>query len=454
MSQTPKTPASRVRSVLHPTGWLTRRRYNVNYVRNRMRYLTSIVGKQFFAFSLLMRLPTWMSALAVLVIMSSRTGEITLGTYGAGLIALASAMSHRTYRVLSHRFGVRGVLTVAATLNIPAVAFLLVQMLDFIGQRTGGSILTFLLASTLAGVTTPPLGAMMRSYWSHRYSEYHDRRELNTSTTFESVLDIVALPVAASIVGLIAILGGLNAPLYAVIVIDLLGIMFVLWRPGSISMRSADLHDFGSFEKNVQGSAKLGWLPVLGISCLGICIGSAQTMLAFRAISQDSVTNIGFYLGAMGSAGAIACVVMTLLRSRVGTWQGWTMIATALTLVSLLMSVPQSTPGLLLLLALFGAVLGAGLLSIDSIITSLSARGNIDLAHSTAQATFIAGIALGYVWGGVFGARFGVQSALLVPVISSAAYFILAHIYGYKWRKKYEERLAPLPEDLSLPRKG
>ncbi|GGH59023.1 hypothetical protein [Rothia aerolata] len=430
--------------------WLTRRRYALRYGRSRLNYLISMVGIEFFLYSFLMRLPNWMISLATLVIMTTRTGEVSLGTYGAGIIALASAMSHRTYRRLSLIFSKRVVIFISATLNIPAVAFLLVQMLSFGPNRVGGDIMTFLIAAALAGVTTSPLGAVMRSSWGQRYLENHDRRMLNAATAFESLLDLVALPLAAFLVGIIAIFGDLNAPLYAVIIIDLLGILYVLFRHNTIQPVGTLIRDLYIAQSHNHGTHRLAWIPMLGIACLGVCLGSTQTMLALRSISQDSVLNVGFYLAAMGSAGTVTCIMMNLSRARVSTWQGWLVLGVLLTLSSLLLSVPGDSFWLLVTLAIYGAVIGGGLMAIESIITMLTAHTNIDLAQSTAQATYIAGLALGYVWGGVFGSRFGFQSALLVPVIASAAYFIFAHLFGYRWRILYEERLKPLPEELTL----
>ncbi|MDO4252569.1 MAG: hypothetical protein Q4C74_04970 [Rothia sp. (in: high G+C Gram-positive bacteria)] len=434
----------------HKHSWLTRRRWAIRYVRTRMHMLISIAGRKFFVFSLLMRLPSWMLALATLVIMADRTGEITLGAYAAGLICLSSAMSHRSYRALAQRLSQRTVMFMAATCNIPAVAFLLAQTLSFQPNRLSGSLAYLMLAAALAGITTAPLGALMRSYWSHNYSVNKDRRLLNAATAFESLLDVIALPLAAAIVGIISVLAGLNAPLYTVIAIDVLGLLFILRYPESIRMDGSTVKALDSMSPVSRPSQRLGWLPMLGISCLGICLGATQTLLVLRSITQDSPVHIGFLLASMGGSGALACLALNVLRLRLATWQGWLFVAACLTLSSLLLSIPTSSAAMLLVLMLFGAVLGVGLMCIDAIITSISVHGNVDLAQSTTQATYIAGLALGYVWSGVFGSHSGVQSALLVPAIAATVFFVIGHIYGYQWRKLYEERLKPRPEDLTL----
>ena len=186
-------------------------RQNTRAMREQLRESYRPVDRQLLVFSILMRLPSFMIALSVLLVMAHHTGEVSLGAYAAGLVALSYAATHRTYRNLSRRVGYRRVLMVAATLNIPAVAFLMIQTGRFTTSGAGGSIILLLLAALLAGLTTAPLGSIMRLFWGGQYKEVKYRNNLIYASAFESILDVIALPVAAAIVGLVSILGGVQS---------------------------------------------------------------------------------------------------------------------------------------------------------------------------------------------------------------------------------------------------
>ncbi|MFW0178981.1 hypothetical protein [Rothia sp. P7208] len=425
-------------------------RHSVRYLQNRLIYLTSIVGKKFIIFSLFGRLPTYMVALAVLISMGTRTSEITLGAYAAGLITMSSAVMQRTHRRVAQRFGYRSVVCITATLNIPAVAFLMVQTVQFAPNRASGSIPIFLIASALAGATTIPLSAAMRSYWSERYTATQDRRLLNSAIALESMLDVIALPLAAASVGAIAIFSGALSSLYAVIFIDVFAIFFILWFPKAIVTLKFSHPSIETTPITVRNPPPLGALPMLGIACIGTAIGSTQTALVIRGLHSDTLEFVGFYIGMMGTAGACTCVILTVLRLRLGTWQGWLLDAHLLLLVGLILSIPQSQFWITVVLAIYGGLLGASLMCMESIMTAIAARANVGLALSAIQTTYIGGLALGYVWAATVGESLGQQSAMLIPLFAAVLFALLSHVYGAKWRATYEERL-PLLEDFDPP---
>lgn len=414
---------------------------------SRMRTLFDDVGRRFFAFSLLMRLPSFMIALATLLIMAHRTGEVSLGAYAAGLIALCSAATHQTYRALSSCFGYRWVLFITATLNIPAVAFLMIQTMSFNEDGELSSVILLLVAAACAGLTTAPLGTMMRSFWAVRFADPSQRSLLVSSTAFESILDVLAMPVAAVIVGVVSLLGGIQSSLFAVIVINVLGMMLVLWSPHTTALLVSHRPDFSHSVLTRYSGRQLGWIPMLGTACLGIALGSTQSALVIRSVQIDALESVGLYLGIMGASGTLVCLVLMVRLTRLATWEGWLSSAVILLLSSMLLSIPQSRWALVTVLVLFGCVLGGALMCIDTLITRLSMRHNIDLAHSTTQSTYIGGLALGFVWAVVFGGMTNASAAMLVPLIAATGFLILSHIFGFRWRQLYEERLRPLESE-------
>lgn len=417
-------------------------RQNTRAMREQLRESYRPVDRHLLVFSILMRLPSFMIALSVLLVMAHQTGEVSLGAYAAGLVALSSAATHRTYRNLSRRVGYRRVLMVAATLNIPAVAFLMIQTGRFTTSGAGGSIILLLLAALLAGLTTAPLGSIMRLFWGGQYKEVKYRNNLIYASAFESILDVIALPVAAAIVGLVSILGGVQSSLFAVIVINVVGMMFVLWKPSALNPQ---LLGSETSEPRVEDlgkdSQQLGWLPMLGATFLGIAIGATQSALVIRAVQTETLETVGIYLGIMGVAGAVTCLFLVGNLQRFATWEGWLLIAGLLVMATLTLSLPRAVFWMIFVLIFFGCAIGAALMCMDTIITRLSARGNIVLAHSSTQSTYIGGLALGYVWAVLMSKMTGQSASLLVPLVAATLFFCTGHLFGFQWRRRYEERL-------------
>ena len=92
-----------------------------------------------------------------------------------------------------------------------------------------------------------------------------------------------------------------------------------------------------------------------------------------------------------------------------------------------------------------GMAYGMCLVTMDSVAASLSARKNLDLALSTLQASSLGGIALGFVWAADLSGSYSYQVSLIIPLVAAATFFCLGHLYGFLWRRSYEEHLALLP---------
>lgn len=421
---------------------------SVGNFRQYIRHTYHSLDRQILVFSIVMRLPPFMIALATLLLMAHQTGEVTLGAYAAGIVALSTASNHRSYRWLAQRMGYRLVLLIATTLNIPAVAFLMIQAQQFKVSGTTGSIAGLLLSSLVAGLTTAPLGSIMRLFWGRQFIEKDQRGSLIFSSALESILDVIALPAAAAIVGMVSILGGIQSSLFAVIVINVLGIMFMTWKPTALEPIHKGLSDTElPSNETPTNTQQFGWLPMLGASFLGIAIGATQSSLVIRAVQTETLETVGMYLGFMGAAGALTCLALVVFFNRFASWEGWLLISFCLVMSSLTLSLPQSSLGMVVALTFFGCAIGAGLMCMDTLVTRLSAQGNVVLAHSSTQSSYIGGLALGYVWAALLNTLTGQSAALLVPLVAATFFFGIGHLFGHLWRKRYEERLRILKLD-------
>lgn len=420
-----------------------RLRVSAGYARRRLRGILTTHGWRFFIFSLLMRLPAAMVMLAVMMMLAHQNGEATLGGYAAGTVGISAAFMVPVYRRMSERWGQRKIFFAVTVFNILALIWLLLESLNF-AENAGGSIPRFLTAAALTGITTVPLGAVMRTYWSAEYQKTKDRRKLNAAISLETMLDVIALPAGAVIAGLSTLLFNAQATLFSVLIIDVLGLLIILWRPESLPIERRDVAE--STRKPLRGGNRsLLWLPQLGMICLGVVLGATQASIVAFALSTDQISVTGFLIALLGLFSVASALFIIFERFPTFSWVSWLLSGVGLTLATLLLSLPSSLEWLALALILVGIAYGICLVVVDSVLTSLAARSNLDLALSTMQACSLGGIAVGFVWAADLSESYNHQVALLVPLIAAALFFILGHIYGFLWRTMYEERLALLP---------
>ncbi len=410
------------------------------YARRRMQSLTLTHGRLFLVFSLLMRLPAAMVMLSVMMLLAEETGDSSLGGYAAATVGFSSALMIPLYRRLTECWAPRPIFFTATVLNILALTWLLVQSLQ-LSQNQAQAQPLFFLAAALTGISTAPLGSFMRSYWSARYQRNRDRRFLNLSVSLETVLDVLALPLGAGIAGLSSQLLSAQATLITVLAIDVLGLLFLVWRPESLPVEPGTSAPLTWRRPRLS----LLWIPELGNICLGISLGATQAAIVSLTLSTNQLSTSGLLLALLGVCALLAALFVLFERFTIFSWHAWLLSGILLMLSALLLSMPSSILGLVPALICSGASYGVCLLVMDSITTSLSARKNLEGALITLQASSLAGIALGFAWSAEVSGAYTYQVALMIPVVAAALYFCLGHLYGYFWRLKYEERLAPLP---------
>lgn len=410
---------------------------------SRLQVIVRTLGIQFLLFVVLMRLAPSVLSLSLLILMASETGEVTLGGYAAGIAALSFAVMMPLYSAVARKFGHTPVLVTTGILNIPMMAILLWQFLQFSNKAFQQGIVGVLVAAALAGATIPPMAAMMRSYWSREYATSKDRKMLNSAIALESMLEVLALPLAAVLTGAISLFA---SPLYvvlALIAINMLGVLFAISRinkPLFMPIHSSRLSKFD--DDAVHGDHRgFIWLPLLGAVCIGAIIGATQSSLAAYTLNADDVETVGFYIGAMGLSSATVGALLLAGRVRIAGWQSWLLSAVALIALTMMLSIPVTNFGVALALLALGAGIGAATVCMESVTTAISARGYLELALTFSQSTLTVGLAIGLVWGALVGEGFGFQAAMLIPLIAATIFFIVGHFYGYLWRRTYEVNL-------------
>lgn len=417
---------------------------SARYARSRFQGILLAHGWRFLVFSLLMRLPAAMVMLAIMMMLAVQNGEATLGGYAAGTVGLSAALMIPVYRSISERWGQRRIFFAVTALNMAALMWLMIESLRFSGT-SNGSIARFLVACAVVGVTTVPLGAMMRSYWSAEYLTTKDRRKLNASISLETMLDVTAIPAGAAIAGMTTVLFTAQSTLFAVILIDVLGLIMLLWRPENLPVETRDTSATGR-RKPLRGvSRSLLWIPQLGTICLGISLGATQASIVSFTMSTDQLGAAGFLIALLGVCAVGAALFVLFERLPMFGWVAWLISGIFLMMTAMILSLPGSTSGMIPPLIFMGMAYGMCLVTMDSVAASLSARKNLDLALSTLQASSLGGIAVGFVWAADLSGTYSYQVSLIIPLVAAVIFFCLGHLYGFLWRRSYEEHLALLP---------
>ncbi|WP_129658817.1 hypothetical protein [Rothia halotolerans] len=409
-------------------------------VLERLRLLTRLAGLTYLAITVIARLPMAILPLTTLVMVVSWTDEILLGGYAAGTVALSIAVAVPVYGIITHRVGQRLVLLFCVVANIFAVLWLIAE--SYALPSAGDvSVMRLIMACALTGVTTAPVAALARIRWAFESQRLASRTLLNSSLAFESVADVVAIVLGAAITGIISVFWLPYTTLFLVIGINLLTVTAF----AVIRIRGTQVAQSRPAEEpcaSVRVRQRLIWFPVAGMGMLGLLLGSMQSSLVSFAVNFDAVNTVGLLYAILGISSLVAALIVILLRVRTSTWGAWLLSALLLTLVSLPVSVPDSLPTMAMSLVAEGVLVGVALIVTDSVAISVAPTRMLDVVMTSTIAALLTGTALGLTWGASLGDLVGYNSALLLPLLSALGYLVLAHLYGFFWRRVFEE---PMP---------
>ncbi|KTR39390.1 MFS transporter [Rothia kristinae] len=405
----------------------------------RLRVLARLVGLGYLGVTVFARLPVAMLPLGTLVMIASWTRQVLLAGYAAGAVALALAVSVPLYGMLARRVGQRVVLLFCSVANTAALLWLIYEA-DRVQRHPEIGIGLLLAACAVTGATCAPVAALARIRWAGESQRLADRSLLNSSLAFESVADVLTLLLGAAVTGLSCVIGGPHTGLLMVVPVNVVGVLafafFRLRHP--LGPTSPPPEPEAAAEDAARRS--LMWLPVVGMGALGLLLGSMQSSLVSYTMNFDAVQYVGLLYAVLGGSSLVSAVIVVGLRARTNTWGAWLLWACLLTLVGMPVSMPTGDATLALSLVVEGAVVGVALIVTDSVVMSIAPVRCLDLVLTSALASLLAGNALGLAWGAVLGDSLGYNSALMLPVLSAGAYLLLAHLYGYLWRQRFERR--------------
>lgn len=410
-------------------------------LRERFRLLTGLSGLPYLAVTVFARLPLSMLPLGTLVMVAAWSRQLLVAGYAAGTVAMCTAATVPIYGILARRLGQRTVLLFCLLLNTVSIVWLIAEAVQ-VQAAPSSNLLGLLLACAAAGATCAPVAALARIRWSRESQRLSDRTLLNSSLAFESVADVLALVLGAALTGLGSVFWHPHAGLLLVMAVNVLAVpvfaFFGIKRTHVAQFRpQQETEDRGTQAARRQ----LMWLPVLGMGALGLLLGSMQSALVAYTSNFDAVEYVGLLYAVLGISSLVAALIVVALRVRTSTWGAWLLWACLLTLVGLPASMPGSTGTLVISLVAQGMVVGVSLIVTDSVVMAIAPIRYLDVVMTAALASLLGGLALGLAWGSVLSDSMGYGSALMLPLLSAGAYLLLAHGYGYLWRRRFEDRL-------------
>jgi predicted MFS family arabinose efflux permease len=350
--------------------------------------ILSASGRALIASSIAARLPLATFSIALLVHAQQLTGSFAVAGVVSGAYAISGAVSAPVLGRLVDRCGQTRVLLSGATLA--ALALVITGMLP-----VGAPAAVQVALAVAAGMTTPPLGACVRTLLPAIVSE-PDR--LPALFAFESTaleITFVLGPPLALGVGAVWSTG---AALASAGLLMLIATVMFAWQPASRAWRpdrSALRRRGGSL-----GSAAILVLALMELGC-GAVFGATEVGITAAAKALGSTAAAGPILGIWGLGSLFGGIVATRVGGGARRSSGLIMLIAALAVAhGALIFATGNVLALGALILLAGATIAPTAASIYAMVDRFAPAGTVTEAFSWALTAAYTGEALGAAVGG------------------------------------------------------
>ncbi|NHU84579.1 MFS transporter [Kocuria sp. JC486] len=396
------------------------------------RRLQSVVGRWYLVLTLLVRLPSVVMPLSVMVYVAVASGSGSWGALCAAAIYLGHAVSTGiTGLYAPWKYYQWGIL-VQTVLQVLTVLWL-VQTLVARAHDPFGPWPWYLCL--LVGAASPQLGIATRLRWPSILRHHRDQSLPALTMRHDAVMDALAMVLGALVAGVIAIMAGSLVGVMAGSGLLVISTAMLLLHPTAglpvwgTALWVSSSKNLNRAERRRRRSRRIvRFLPVLGGGWLGLLWGSVQIGLVYFAASIDVVESIGAQFAALGLLSAISAVITAGFGIR-RPWNLWILCAAASVLATMLMSVPSGPFSMLLVLAVIGAATGPTLVAVFGIVPIISPRrlttGLSAITYVLIQVGMAAGLVLA-AWLGNYG---GYQTVALLPVMASTLLLATAFLF-------------------------
>ncbi len=259
---------------------------------------------RFCGSGLLARLPMAMVGLALVVLVSARTGSYGLaGSVSAAYVILRSACAPMQARLVD-RYGQR--------VTLPPLAFAHTLGLGgvLVAVEVGFPIPLPQVLAGLAGAASPSIGSYVRARWRHLLGS---KPELQTAFALEAVVDELLFMVGPPAVTFLAAAINPAAGMFVAIASGLVGTLLLAWSrdteppPHGRSGRTSVL-------------PQVGWRPLVPVVVAGLGIGtvfgSFDISVIALATEQGARIWSGVLLAICATGSMLAAVILGSLRVR------------------------------------------------------------------------------------------------------------------------------------------
>ncbi|AZN29054.1 MFS transporter [Flaviflexus salsibiostraticola] len=344
--------------------------------------LPRLWGPVFMPLGFVGRLPTSMIIIGVLTLVTHYHG-IAEASISSAVLAIATGIGQPLIGQWTDRSGQR----LPFLLLGPANAVLLTGLV--IVNAADAPFWAVLVMCALVGVTTVPVGALMRVRW---YSVARTPKALTTAMSYETVADEMNFVLGPAIVGILASAIAPEAPLIVSAVIAATCVTALGLH------RSVPTLAQGESRKKAPTLARtfiLVWAAVISMMFLGSYFGSMQTSTTAAAVSFGSASYAGLIYSAMGVGAAITALGAVAIPERIS--QGTRIFVSGVALALLIPLAPfAQTPWQLAgLLFVFGLAIGPASVAMFTLASRLAPKGGDGVAMTLLGATNVGGVAIG-----------------------------------------------------------
>lgn len=379
------------------------------------RALARAAHPWFFVLGFLGRLPYATSPLATLILLEAATGSYAFAGLATAAQSIAIAVGGPVVGALADRYGHRRLGVAAALANAAA-------LVGLIGASQAGRV-AMLLAATLAGLTQPQVGPLVRVQWSHLLRARNQPRLLPTALSYEAAADETSFVAGPALVGALTPIVTPLGPIAPVVATILLLVGAAL--PFALLSSAGRVRHPGQ-----AASQPLPWrgllVMVLAMAAVGAIFGAVQTGVTAYADASGQPGAAGLLYAELGVGSAVAAAACAWLPQRFTLRQRY--VTFAGTLLLGMLALPAGDHLSLLPVAVFVA----GVTVAPYMISLYALTERLVPAHQAAAAMTILcaggplGTAAGRAVAGPLADLSGSAGSFLVAPASAAAALLLA----------------------------
>ncbi|RYV50279.1 MFS transporter [Pengzhenrongella frigida] len=381
------------------------------------RALPRLAGRSFLPIALLARLPFSMTALGIMLLVTTSTGSVATGGLATGASSLGTALFGAVHGNLADRFGQRPVVSIAVTANAAAMVAVV------LAAHRGAPLAVTLVACFATGATSPQVGAFARVRWIALTRD--DPATLAASMGYESTVDELTFVLGPALVGLISAAASPELTLLAAALLTaVFGLAFAA-HPTARITRPADgdrtAHRAVAARWPVRRLLPLAGAPLLGMAAMGVFFGGSQAAVTAFATDAGNPGLAGLLYAAMGVGSAATALAVVALPDRIDPRRRWVVAATGMTIVSSATLVVTGVGPIVAVLGVTGLFIGPAMVTIFTVGGNVSPVGRAGTVMTLLVSANVVGGAIGAAGAGAVAEAAGVQAAFGVPVTAAAA---------------------------------